>query len=142
MRFSQKREFSPYALSALRRYCVALLCTAVAAAGVAACVWWFSLSTFLFFVVAIAAAQAYGGMGSGIVSASVALGLSLYAFLPPHLSWETERSPWPLAGIYYLAVLVCYLITNRARWNIGHRRMPENRISGPTPPGGAARHPW
>ena len=118
---SQDGAISPYARPALRRYSVALVLAAVAAAGVAACVWLLSLPFFLLFVAAIFAAQAYGGIGPGILSASVALGLSLYAFLPPHLSWATEGSPWRLVGLYYAAVLVIYLTSNRARSNLRHR---------------------
>ena len=82
---SQDGAISPYSRPVLRRYSVALVLTAVSAAGVAAFVWFLSFPLFLLFVPAIFAAQLYGGIGPGIVSASVALGLSLYAFLPPHL---------------------------------------------------------
>ncbi len=103
---SQERGISPWACPALRRHSMALVLTAVAGAGVAACVWFLSHPFFLVFVAAIFAARAYGGIGPGIVSATVALGLSLYAFLPPHFSWATEGSPWRLVGFYYAAVLV------------------------------------
>ena len=92
---------------------MALLFTVVAAAGVAACVEFLALPAFLLYIAAIGAAQAYGGIGPGMVSASAALGLSLWAFLPPHDGWATEGSPWWFVVCYYGAVLVGYLVSNR-----------------------------
>lgn len=76
----------------------------------ATCMHAFGLPAFAVFVGAVAASYAYGGFGPACAALGLSSVLSIYVFLPPHLSWTTLVSPWRLPLTYAAAMVVVALV--------------------------------
>lgn len=110
--------FTPSGRPASRRYAVAVALVLIAASLVALPAWLASFPLFIFFIAAIAGAQAYGGLGPGLLATVMALGMSIYLFLPPFISWTTEPESKRLWLYYGLALVFSYLYSRWTRYRL------------------------
>ncbi|MCB9595013.1 MAG: DUF4118 domain-containing protein [Sandaracinaceae bacterium] len=99
---------------------------AVAFVGIAAVLMAFvlslsGLSVFTLFGAAVMAAHLRGGIGPALLALALATLGSVYAFVPPHMTWETESSPWRLPLFYTAAILFAELL-RRHGWSGEARR--------------------
>ena len=90
------------------RYGVAFLMTAFATLWVGALMALVSVPVFVFYMVFITFATLICGLGSGLVSAALALLASNYLFLPPYFSMEREESLLPLVITYFGTVVLSH----------------------------------
>lgn len=79
--------------------------SAIAGAGLAT----IGLPLFGAFAGAVFAAYRVVGAGPACVAVVTSSAVSVYALLPPYMSWCTEASPWHLPLVYAAALVVAML---------------------------------
>lgn len=67
------------------------------------------LPLFGAFAGAVFAAYRLGGLGPACAAVAGSSLVSIYAFLPPYLTWSTDVSPWRLPLVYAAALVVAML---------------------------------
>lgn len=93
-------------------YGAALLMVGGAAAIVIAGLATVGLPLFGAFAGAVFAAYRLAGTGPAAVAVAMSSLVSVYAFLPPYLTWSTHTSPWHLP-LVYAAALVAAMLARR-----------------------------
>lgn len=67
------------------------------------------LPLFGAFAGAVFAAYRLGGLGPACTALAGSSLVSVYAFLPPYLTWSTDASPWRLPLVYGVALVMAML---------------------------------
>jgi K+-sensing histidine kinase KdpD len=95
------------------RYGVAFLMIAFGTLCVGALMALISVPVFVFYIVLITLVTLICGIGSGLVSAALALLVSNYLFLPPYFSMESEESLLLLVITYFGTVVLSHYMKLR-----------------------------
>ncbi len=109
---------TPSGRPVLRRYVVAVIFVLAAAALIVLPAWLASLPLLMLFIAAIAVAQAYGGLGPGLLATVMGLIMGVYLFVPPFFTWSTKQNSKSLRFFYAFALVFGWLYSQRTRYRL------------------------